>query len=247
MKYQSTIGTKLKDFRKENNLTQRKVSEMLNVHITQVGLWESGRFNPNDRNKAKIEKLFEEYDRNISITKNLKIKVVNEKDLLGKTLRILNNENNNENITTLQLLDVINTIRSSFGIKTELLHKTLLSIIRDEFEEEIAEQKILPGSYKDLQNQERPMFNLTLSQAKQVLIRESKQVRRLVIKVLELQEEMIMELKAKDNKLDRFNNIITERPTLKTINSILKLAFYERNLEDKKKILDVVCSLLDTK
>ena len=52
-------------------------------------------------------------------------------------------------ITSLELLAEINKFRKEEGIKKELLHKTLLAIIRDEFSEKITEQKILPSSYKD--------------------------------------------------------------------------------------------------
>ena len=52
-------------------------------------------------------------------------------------------------ITSLELLAEINKFRKEEGIKKELLHKTLLDIIRDEFSEEIDRQKILPMSYKD--------------------------------------------------------------------------------------------------
>lgn len=92
---------------------------------------------------------------------------------------------NKNQITSLELLEQINFFRNQEGNRAELQHKTLLEIIRDEFSEEIAEQKILLGSYKDKQNQERPMFELTPSQAKQVLVRESKFVRKAVIHYLE--------------------------------------------------------------
>lgn len=61
----------------------------------------------------------------------------------------------------------------------------LLKIIRDEFEEEINEQKILPISYKDSMNREKPMYILTLNQAKQILVRESKFVRKAMIHYIE--------------------------------------------------------------
>ena len=61
-----------------------------------------------------------------------------------------------------------------------LRHDTLLEIIRDEFEEEIGLQKLLETHYVHPQNkQQYPMFVLTISQAKQVLLRESKFVRKL--------------------------------------------------------------------
>ncbi|MDO4813664.1 MAG: phage antirepressor KilAC domain-containing protein [Gemella sp.] len=57
--------------------------------------------------------------------------------------------------------------------------------MKNEFEEEINEGKISAVEYKDKKGESRPMFNLTLSQAKQVLVRESKAVRKAVIKYIE--------------------------------------------------------------
>lgn len=51
-------------------------------------------------------------------------------------------------ITSLELLEQINFFREQEGNKTELLHKTLLEIIRDEFSEEIREQKFCYRSIK---------------------------------------------------------------------------------------------------
>ena len=98
-------------------------------------------------------------------------------------------------ITSLELLTEINKFRKEEGIKKELLHKSLLDIIRDEFSEEIDRQKILPMSYKDRYGRNQPMFILTLSQARQVLVRESKFVRRAVIHVLEKLENQGLENK----------------------------------------------------
>lgn len=92
---------------------------------------------------------------------------------------------NKETITSLELVEQINLFRSRENNRVELKHKTLLQIIRDEFSEEINEQKILPVTYKDSKNEDRPMFILTFSQAKQVLVRESKAVRKAVVKYLE--------------------------------------------------------------
>lgn len=55
-------------------------------------------------------------------------------------------EEKKENITSLELVEQINLFReqekgSGF---TPLLHKSLLGVIRDEFEEEINEQKFCP-------------------------------------------------------------------------------------------------------
>jgi len=93
-------------------------------------------------------------------------------------------------ISSLVLCEQINIFRQVDG-NSELAHKTLLAIIRDEFEEEIAGQEILLGSYLDKNNQSRPMFNLTHSQAKQVLVRESKTVRKAVIAYIEKLEKSL--------------------------------------------------------
>lgn len=90
-----------------------------------------------------------------------------------------------DNITSLELVEQINFFRSKENNRAELKHKTLLEIIRDEFSEEINEQKILPVKYKDKKGEERPMFILTFNQAKQVLVRENKVVRKAVIKYIE--------------------------------------------------------------
>ena len=92
-------------------------------------------------------------------------------------------------ITSLELVEQINLFRKEEGKETELQHKTMLAIIRDEFEEEINEQKILPVEYKDKKGEKRPMFELTIAQGKQVLLRESKFVRRHVVAWLERFEE----------------------------------------------------------
>lgn len=68
--------------------------------------------------------------------------------------------------------------------KKELLHKSLLEKIRKEFEEEINEQEILPVVYKDQKGQDRPMFELTYEQSLQLLMSESKIVRKRVVEEL---------------------------------------------------------------
>ena len=77
------------------------------------------------------------------------------------------------------------------GCYTELRHDTLLNIIRDEFEKEIADQKILGSTYKDESGKENPYFELTLDQAKQILMRESKFVRKAMIDYINKLEEIV--------------------------------------------------------
>ena len=97
----------------------------------------------------------------------------NIKDLknIEGLVNVFFSEEKKENITSLELVEQINLFReqekgSGF---TPLLHKSLLGVIRDEFEEEINEQKILPVTYKDKKGENRIMFSLTFNQAKQVL------------------------------------------------------------------------------
>lgn len=104
-------------------------------------------------------------------------------------------------ITSLQLVEQINIFRKSEGGKSELQHSDLLKVIRDEFEEEIAEGNISCVSYKGKNNQDRPMFNLTLSQSKQVLVRESKIVRKAVIKYIEELESKIKNIISEEDML----------------------------------------------
>lgn len=101
-------------------------------------------------------------------------------------------------MTSLELLEQINLFRKQEGDRAELQHKDLLKIIRDEFEEEINEGKISPITYKDKKGEDRPMYILTLNQSRQVLVRESKFVRRKVINYITTLE----------NELDKKNKLL---------------------------------------
>ena len=103
------------------------------------------------------------------------------------------------------------------GRYIELRHDNLLRTIRDElnikidllnFEEMLKEkdrQNILPmfidgifiSTYKDKYDREQIMFILTIDQAKQVLLRESRIVRSKVIEYLNLLEKRIRQLERK--------------------------------------------------
>ena len=98
------------------------------------------------------------------------------------------------------------------GHYIELQHNDLLKKIRDEFniqvnegKNSLVENKIIPTSvngifettYKDDKGELRPMFILTIDQAKQVLLRESRIVRSKVIEYLNLLEKRIRQLERK--------------------------------------------------
>lgn len=95
-----------------------------------------------------------------------------------------------ESMTSLELLKEINIFREKEGKETEMQHKTLLGIIRDEFEDEISGQELLLSNYYS-RGKELPMFILTLNQSKQVLSRESKFVRKAVIQYIENLEQQL--------------------------------------------------------
>lgn len=101
------------------------------------------------------------------------------------------------------------------GHYIELTHDNLLKIIRDEFNMKVnAVNKNavkndnhyngpIEITYKDEKGELRPMFILTIDQAKQVLMRESKVVRKAVIQYLNLLEKRIRELERKKDKITR--------------------------------------------
>ncbi len=103
-------------------------------------------------------------------------------------MQLVKTENKNGVITSLELLEQINFFRKQEENKSDLRHDNLLQIIRDEFEEEISSLKIQERNYES-RGRQYPMFELFLNQAKQVLVRESKFVRKAVIKKLEELEQ----------------------------------------------------------
>ena len=98
---------------------------------------------------------------------------------------------NKDKITSLEIVAEINKFRKEEGNKNELRHDNLLQIIRDEFSEEISLLKIQESTYKNDRGREYPMFILSLNQAKQILMRESKFVRKAMINYIEKLEEQI--------------------------------------------------------
>ena len=96
-----------------------------------------------------------------------------------------------DKITSLEIVAEINKFRKQEGNKNELRHDNLLQIIRDEFSDEISLLKIQESTYKNDRGREYPMFILSLNQAKQILMRESKFVRKAMINYIEKLEEKI--------------------------------------------------------
>lgn len=155
---------------------------------------------------------------------------------------------NDGKISSLNLLKEINYFREQDDNKKDLAHKTLLSIIRDEFEDEINEQKILPVEYKDLKGQMRPMFLLTINEAKQVLVRESKTVRKAVIKRLDMLENSEEQIMA-NLLLDIYKggqNAITSSKQLTEIEVRKATAPLKLEIKNKTDVIDDLTSDLDS-
>lgn len=181
----------LKRFREENSITVKELADMLEIASPTLFDWLSGKHVPSELNKAKIKRLFKAY--------NFKMKRYDTNNKEAKQHEVIKKPRQqvmtvlSDNMTSLELLKQINHFRQLEN-KNELRHDTLLNIIRDEFDEEIGVQKILETPYIHPQNNQKyTMFNLTISQAKQVLVRESKQVRRAVIKYLESLEQQLQQ------------------------------------------------------
>lgn len=111
-------------------------------------------------------------------------------------------------ISSLELLEEINFFRKQEGNRTKLKHNDLLKIIRDEFEEEISQGKISLSDYRSDRGKLYPMFELTISQAKQVLVRESKVVRKAVIKKLDEIENIAVGTNNSDSLLQATKNLL---------------------------------------
>ena len=114
-------------------------------------------------------------------------------------------------MTSLELVLLINKLRQEESNTTELLHKSFLAKIESEFEEEIREQNILPSQYKQKMPtggvKDVKKYDLNKTQSLQMLMSESKTVRRAVITYIEklekenlnLRNELQLKEKARDD------------------------------------------------
>ena len=110
------------------------------------------------------------------------------------------------------------------GKFAKLEHYDLLDIIRDEFSEEINAGKISAVKYKDKKGEKRPMFILTYNQAKQVLLRESKFVRRAIIHYIEVLEQAIIDKNKSEWLLTRQQGKLVRREETDAIQNLIEYA-----------------------
>lgn len=167
----------------------------------------------------------------------------NTVEVISETLHITDINNKTE-WTSVELVDVINHFRTLDGKKNKLLHKNLLALIQDEFSEEINGLNFQPVNfYTDKKGEQRPMYKLSNSQAKQILVRESKAVRRAVIKLLEYLEQ--------HNKHNL--NVLNEREAylyeqgliIDTVDKMTELVKKTKELSNKKDICQRIINLIN--
>lgn len=145
----------------------------------------------------------------------------------------MNNLQEKDTFTSLELTELINQYRNEEGNKNPLRHDTMLGIIRDEFEEEISLQNILESNYRNDRGKEYPMFVLSLSQSRQVLVRESKFVRKAVIAYIDKLEKTLTQQLPKPNR----EEIMYMNAKSRMASTYLKLAKIENISDTYKSIL----------
>ena len=128
---------------------------------------------------------------------------------------------NKKTVTSRELLEQINIFREQEG-KPKMKHKTLLDIIRKELYKEINEQKLLPISYIDTKNRKKPMYSLTFSQGKRVLLRESPTVRQAVIEYIDKLENAIIQLQEQRITEARYLGKITRKLETDSIKGLME-------------------------
>ena len=119
------------------------------------------------------------------------------------------------------------------GDRKELQHYDFLKIVRDEFEEEINQGNISVVDYKDKKGESRPMYILNLSQSRQVLVRESRFVRKAVITYIDKLEKTLTQQLPKPNR----EEIMYMNAKSRMASTYLKLAKIENISDTYKSIL----------
>ena len=104
--------------------------------------------------------------------------------------------NSEKEYTSLYLVEQINLFRKQENNRAILAHFSFLNKIEKEFEEEIADKNIFVSSYKDSSGKSCKCYELNYEQSLQILMSESKVVRKGVIEVLKAQQNEINKLKS---------------------------------------------------
>jgi len=102
----------------------------------------------------------------------------------------LTNFNSQQKFSSLFLVEQINIFRKEESNQSELLHKNLLVKIEKEFDEEIGQLKIQPSSYLAGNGKQEKCYELNFEETLQILMSESKTVRKKVVKVLSQRQNL---------------------------------------------------------
>ena len=148
-----------------------------------------------------------------------------------------------ESITSLELLKEINFFRKKEreenGNDSRLLkdcsHDNLLKTIREEFSDEIDAVELNESKYYS-NGKEYPMFVLTFSQSKQVLLKESKYVRKAVLQYIEKLEKELKEVLPKLTEMEIILKVVSSQ-----VSADKKLVEHDEKLIDiENKVFSVI-------
>lgn len=92
--------------------------------------------------------------------------------------------NSEDKFSSLYIVEQINEFRKIEGNKATLAHFTLLKKIEGEFSEEITDKKIIVSHYNDASGKKNKCYDLTFEESLQLLMSESKTVRKGVVEKL---------------------------------------------------------------
>jgi phage antirepressor YoqD-like protein len=152
----------------------------------------------------------------------MKNKLVNKRIEMGQLKK--------KTITSLEVVEQLNIFRKVEG-KEELRHDNFMQKVREEFEEEISLLKIQVSEYTNSRGRKYPCFELTHDQAKQMMMSESKTVRKAMIhyineleeKVEALEELLIREkeIEANRHKVE-YHDIVLDTDNCMNVTQIAK-------------------------
>lgn len=97
----------------------------------------------------------------------------------------------NGKFSSVYLTEQINVFRRVENVKKDLLHKNLIAKIEREFEDELTELTFKPSYYKDASGKQSKHYELDYEQSVQILMLESKTVRKAVIQRLKELEKQL--------------------------------------------------------
>lgn len=156
-----------------------------------------------------------------------------------------------DTFTSLELVELINQFRKQEGNRKELKHSDFLKVVRDEFEKEIHEGKI---SFKHQSiaihngaTRQSLYYELTLKQSRQVLVRESKFVRKAVIEYIDKLENKLQEVLMPQTYIQALERLLASEKEKERLR-IANIQLENKIEEDKPKVsyYDTILQSKDT-